>query len=308
MSVLFVSVWLYISLHWVSPHQPCMCLAHHCSLGEGPNKYLIQWSPVCQYHGRSPIFTMLPVWLPFSPPARSLQYSGMQQKRLNIGFPHQMNPLFQASMVWYPFIQRWERSLSGWFQLGCTTQVGVGLTARPAVQDCHVCQPDSLLWPPAGHCMVDGFWAERCMPICSVSWSKCNMIILFSCCTTDTISMSCKMVVTCEATVWELLAKQVWFSAWLAATSEPLSANLVLFYTHGHFHCWYRVIQKPVFGLRSLPFWGGGFCCIHFPIKCIFICKSHCQHQITLILHAFIFWAPESVFCTVSSCWFKPFF
>jgi len=111
----------------------------------------------------------------------------------------------------------------------CAMPGRMGLIPLPAAFSHHVVQLDSLPWPPAWLGLVVVFWADKSSAICSVNWSKCDIIVLFSCCTADTISISCKIEVTCEVTIWELLAKQVWVFCLPSVACALLIADFRIF-------------------------------------------------------------------------------
>jgi len=63
-----------------------------------------------------------------------------------------------------------------------------------------------------------------------VSLSKQDKIALFSCCTADTNSISCEMVVTCKLTIWDLPDDCVCFFYLEAPDGDPLSADFGVFF------------------------------------------------------------------------------
>jgi len=115
----------------------------------------------------------------------------------------------------------------GWFCMFCATPGGV--TPALAVQSHHFDWLDSLPWPPAWQELVETWDWEIMAAICSMSWSKQVMIVLFSCCTAKTILVSCKMVVTWEATVCKSLVKCAWVFGFLVVDGEPFKADFGIF-------------------------------------------------------------------------------
>jgi len=133
------------------------------------------------------------------------------------------------------------------------------------------------------------------------------MIVLFSGCTTDTLSMSCDIEVTWEVTVCESLTKEVWFFLSFCCRGTFEHQFWYLLDTHGHFHYQYRVIQWLFFGLGPFPFWGWGFSCFCFPIESILCLQAPLpalDHFGCLHTH---FLGTKGVFCMALSCWVKPF-